>query len=104
MCSAGDVRAGAPALVEASITLRTRLGREAKPAIATLIRAQYIQAIAFGEEHRRSAVRAFQKEGMGRHLAALNFGDRLFRACAELARQTLLFTGDDFARTGIRAA
>jgi ribonuclease VapC len=41
---------------------------------------------------------------MGRHAAALNFGDCLSYATAKLAGEPLLCTGDDFASTDIELA
>jgi ribonuclease VapC len=47
---------------------------------------------------------AFRKYGKGRHTAGLNFGDCFSYALAKASGQPLLFKGDDFARTDIRAA
>lgn len=42
--------------------------------------------------------------GRGRHPAGLNFGDCLSYAVAHVAREPLLFVGDDFARTDVQIA
>ena len=47
---------------------------------------------------------AFRRFGKGRHPAALNFGDCLSYATAKLADRPLLFVGDHFGRTDLRAA
>jgi ribonuclease VapC len=60
--------------------------------------------VSFGEAEWRVAVEAFQRFGRGRHPAALNFGDCLAYASAAVAKDTLLFVGDDFAKTDIRPA
>jgi uncharacterized protein with PIN domain len=40
--------------------------------------------------------------GPGRHGAALNFGDCMSYATAQLSQQPLLCTGDDFSHTDLR--
>jgi ribonuclease VapC len=49
------------------------------------------------------AVACFTKFGKGRHSARLNFADCLSYACARAHRATLIFKGDDFARTDVNA-
>ena len=63
-----------------------------------------VTVIAFGEREWRAAVAAFLRFGRGRHAAALNFGDCLAYAAAYTADDSLLFVGDDFARTDISPA
>jgi ribonuclease VapC len=50
------------------------------------------------------ARRAFQLFGKGRHPAALNFGDCFTYALAKVARQPLLFKGNDFSHTDLVSA
>jgi ribonuclease VapC len=50
------------------------------------------------------ARQAFLDFGKGRHKAALNFGDCFSYALAKATGEPLLFKGDDFSRTDIRAA
>lgn len=52
---------------------------------------------------RRVAV-AYKQWGKGSHRAGLNFGDCFSYALAEERVCPLLYVGDDFARTDIRAA
>ena len=47
---------------------------------------------------------AFQRFGKGRHPAALNFGDCMAYALAKSLDAPLLYKGDDFALTDVRAA
>jgi ribonuclease VapC len=49
----------------------------------------------------RLAVECFERYGIGRHLAGLNFGDCLSYACAKAHDAALLFKGEDFAQTDI---
>jgi ribonuclease VapC len=51
----------------------------------------------------RLAVECFERYGKGRHAANLNLGDCLSYACAKAHGATLLFKGDDFAQTDIKA-
>lgn len=48
------------------------------------------------------AVDAFARYGKGRHEAKLNMGDCFAYACARTNNATLLYKGDDFARTDLR--
>lgn len=95
---------GAPTLLEATMVLARRHGNAAPGRLDSWIREAGITVIAFGEPHWRSAGHAFLRYGKGRHPAALNFGDCLSYATAKLADLPLLYTGEDFAKTDIRAA
>ncbi len=52
----------------------------------------------------RLARDAFRRFGRGRHPAKLNFGDCFAYALAIERGEALLFKGDDFARTDVKAA
>ena len=52
----------------------------------------------------RLAREAHRRFGKGRHKAALNFGDCFAYALAQERRQPLLFKGDDFSQTDVKAA
>ncbi len=60
--------------------------------------------VAFGEEHWREAVTAFERFGGGQHEAHLNFGDCMAYAVAKLAGEPLLCTGGDFPKTDVALA
>jgi len=47
---------------------------------------------------------AHRRFGKGRHPAALNFGDCLAYAVAKVAREPLLFVGNDFPQTDLDIA
>ena len=53
---------------------------------------------------RRSLANAYAEFGKGRHPAALNMSDCFAYACAKANRAALLFNGNDFTKTDIRAA
>jgi ribonuclease VapC len=102
---ADEVRVGAPTLVETSLVFA---GRTAKRGIdnlvAALVKELGITVVPFGEEEWRIATSAFARYGRGRHKASLNFGDCLAYATAAAAGDSLLFVGDDFRHTDVRAA
>ena len=54
--------------------------------------------------HARAAAGAWRRFGKGRHPANLNVGDCFAYATASLANLPLLFKGDDFTQTDLRAA
>jgi ribonuclease VapC len=52
----------------------------------------------------REAIRAFDRFGKGRHVAALNLGDCFAYACAATRDMPLLCKGNDFPQTDIAIA
>lgn len=101
---ADDVRVGAPTLVETSLVVAGRRRAPARGEVEGLVEELGVAVAPFGESEWRAAVDAFLRFGRGRHAAALNFGDCLAYASAVSARDTLLFVGDDFARTDVTPA
>ena len=63
-----------------------------------------IALVPIGEREYDLALQAYAEFGRGRHPAALNMGDCFAYACARASNASLLFKGDDFARTDIRSA
>ena len=62
-----------------------------------------LSEIPIDERVGRLTVECFERYGRGRHPAGLNFGDCLSYACAKAHGATLLFKGDDFAQTDVKA-
>ncbi|MCX6591368.1 MAG: type II toxin-antitoxin system VapC family toxin [Acidobacteria bacterium] len=60
--------------------------------------------VAFTAEHAEVSRRAWLRFGKGNHAARLNLADCCAYATARLAREPLLYKGDDFAKTDIRSA
>ena len=102
--SAGEVRVGAPTLVEASLVLTGRRGARARGEVEGLIAELGVTVVPFGDAEWRLAVAAFTKFGRGRHPAALNFGDCLAYATAMSLGDSLLFVSGDFAKTDVAPA
>lgn len=95
---------GAPTLVETTIVLSARLGLDARGIVGRLLLEGDMSIVPFTDAHYGTAVNAWLRYGRGRHPAELNFGDCLAYATARLAHESLLFTGDDFARTDVQVA
>ena len=96
---------GAPTLFEVHQVVRRR-SRDAKlnPIDRFLLRPT-VRVVAFGREHFRLAVEAFERFGKGRgHPAQLNFGDCMAYAVAKHEDLPLLYKGDDFIHTDVRPA
>ena len=102
--AADHVRVGAPTLVESGLVFAGRRGARSAESVEGLVRELAVTIVPFGEAEWRVAVDAFRRFGRGRHAAALNYGDCLAYATAQTARDTLLFVGDDFAKTDITPA
>jgi ribonuclease VapC len=95
---------GTPTLAEAGLVLTGRLEGDADAQVSGILQQFEIVPVPFGERHWRTAVEAFHRFGKGRHPAALNFGDCLSFATAKLADRPLLFVGENFSKTDLRAA
>ncbi len=64
-----------------------------------------IRAVSITDKEAETALAAFSRYGKGRgHPAQLNLGDCFAYAMAKNYRTTLLFKGEDFAKTDIRLA
>ncbi len=92
---------GTPTLAETGIVLAARLGPSGRSLLARFLEEAALVEVPFGEHHWRAAVGAYTRFGKGRHPAALNFGDCMTYATAELAGEPLLCVGGDFARTDL---
>lgn len=99
---ADTARVGAATLVETAIVLGNRRGKASMNVVVGLIEELGVTIVPFDATQMTIAVEAFERFGRGRHKAALNFGDCLAYATAAAARDSLLFVGQDFAKTDIR--
>jgi ribonuclease VapC len=96
---------GAPTLLEVhQVVLQRSRPPDAKP-VVSLIQRPTVRITPFGVDHYRLAADAFERFGKGRgHPAQLNFGDCMAYAIAKREDVPLLYKGEDFARTDIKAA
>ncbi len=104
LVDAEGVGVGSPTLVETGIVLAARIGPTGKSLLARFVQESGSFVMPFGDQHWGVAVEAFMRFGKGRHPAALNFGDCLTYATAQIASQPLLCLGDDFAKTDLALA
>ena len=91
-------------LVEASIVMLARTGPNGVEDLDELLRAAGVRAVAVDVRQAQVARAAFAHFGKGRDPAGLNFGDCFAYALAGVSDRPLLFKGEDFARTDVRAA
>lgn len=96
-------RIGAPAMLEASLVLTRWFGDSAEAALDAFVRESGAEIVAFDLPQLRAAQSAYLHYGKGRHPAGLNFGDCMSYALAQVCDEELLFKGQDFSQTNIKA-
>jgi ribonuclease VapC len=94
----------AATVLEAAMVLETRFGEPGGAEFDLWLAKAGVEIIAMDAEHADQARRAWRRYGKGRHPAGLNYGDCFSYALAMLTDEPLLFKGNDFAQTDIRAA
>ncbi|MDP3897453.1 MAG: type II toxin-antitoxin system VapC family toxin [Mesorhizobium sp.] len=77
---------------------------EASQALRDYLKLMDIELAAIPPPLGYAALAAYDRYGKGRHPARLNFGDCFSYSCAKHFDLPLLFKGDDFTKTDIRAA
>lgn len=93
-----------PSLLEAHMVLSSHLKDETNVTIYRTISDFSIEVVDFTMDHAGIAREAFERFGKGRHRAGLNFGDCMSYALAKYYDVPLLFVGEDFKHTDIKAA
>lgn len=91
----------APTVAECLIVLTARHGPVARTIFERLRSEIGLSVSSFTAEHAAATQRAFLRYGKGRHRAALNFGDCMTYATAQLGHQPLLAVGNDFPQTDL---
>jgi ribonuclease VapC len=102
--AAGEIGIGTPTLTESSLVLVGRYGPAGQAMLGRFLEENEVIDIPFGRGHWNLAAAAFMRYGKGRHPAALNYGDCMAYATAQIAAAPLLFIGDDFSKTDVVAA
>lgn len=92
----------APTATECLIVLTSRLGPTGRTVYERIRSEFHITVGHYVEEHVVAALQAFTKYGKGRHPAALNFGDCMSYAAANISGEPLLAIGNDFANTDLK--
>lgn len=101
---ADGARIGASNYFEVSIVAESRQGRSGCRELDRLASSLGLQIVPFDASHMEEAREAYRRFGKGRHRAALNFGDCCAYAIAKTLGLPLLFKGNDFPLTDIKAA
>jgi ribonuclease VapC len=73
----------------------------AEIAVRSFMELNELKLASIDEREFNLATQAYAAFGKGRHPAALNMGDCFAYACAKANGATLLFTGNDFAKTDV---
>ncbi|WP_426232521.1 type II toxin-antitoxin system VapC family toxin [Pararhizobium sp. DWP3-4] len=94
----------AATLLEAAMVIEARLGEAGGSELDLWLHKIGVEIVAVEPDHADHARRAWRRYGKGRHPAGLNFGDCFSYALAELTGEPLLYKGNDFSKTDIRAA
>ena len=94
----------ATCVFEARMVLVSRRGEHVIAEIDLWLTKISASVIAVDADLADVATRAWLSYGKGRHPASLNFADCLSYALAKRADEPLLFVGEDFSRTDVRAA
>ena len=94
----------ATCVLEARMVVATRRGEHALAEIDLWLATIDASIIPADAELVDMATQAWLAYGKGRHPAGLNFADCLSYALAKRTGEPLLFKGEGFARTDIRAA
>ncbi|WP_024508388.1 type II toxin-antitoxin system VapC family toxin [Bradyrhizobium sp. ARR65] len=94
----------AATVFEASMVIETRLGEAGGGDLDLWLHKADVEIVPVTAEHADHARRAWRRYGKGRHPAGLNFGDCFSYALAALSGEPLLFKGNDFSQTDIKAA
>jgi len=101
---ADQCRVSAGTYLELSIVMERQAEPEADRQREVFFQRAGIVVEPFTVEQAHIARQAFHDFGKGRHPAGLNFGDCFAYALAKVTGEPLLFKGDDFRKTDIRAA
>jgi ribonuclease VapC len=91
----------AATLVETGLVIESRYGDAGGRELDVLIAKAGLSIEPVTTEQADVAREAWRRYGMGRHSAALNFGDCFSYALARTTGEPLLFKGDDFTQTDV---
>ena len=104
LADARPLATSAATLLETAMVAEGKGGDRAGLDLDSLIRRLEVEIIPFTAEQAELAREGFRRFGKGRHPAGLNFGDCFAYALARSRNEPLLFKGEDFAQTDVKAA
>lgn len=90
--------------LESGIVVEARKGEAGGRELDLLMHRARIEIVAMNADQAELARVAWRKYGKGNHPAGLNIGDCCAYALAKYSGEPLLFKGNDFNQTDIRAA
>jgi ribonuclease VapC len=90
-------------VLEAGIVVEARKGEAGGRELDLLIHRIGLESVPLTESHAEIARDAWRKFGKGRHPSNLNIGDCCSYALARISGEPLLFKGDNFTGTGVKA-
>ena len=90
--------------VELAFVIEGRKRQAGRERLERFLQLSGAEIIAVTPQQAEIAVGAYRRFGRGRHRASLNIGDCFSYALAVATGHPLLFKGDDFTHTDIRAA
>jgi ribonuclease VapC len=91
-------------VLETGIVVEARKGEAGGRELDLLLHRAQIEVVAMNADQAELARIAWRKYGKGNHPAGLNIGDCCAYALAKYSGEPLLFKGNDFSQTDIRAA
>ena len=97
-------RMSVASVLEVSIVVESRGGPEAGDELEAFLETAGIEPTPVTVEQLAAARRPWRRFGRGRHPAALNLGDCVAYALAQVTGEPLLYKGGDFARTDVLRA
>jgi ribonuclease VapC len=101
MTRAPRLLVSAATVLETSMVLEGRFGREAGSDLEIFLFEAKVDVAPFDSRQAAVAVRAWRKYGKGRHPAQLNFGDCCVYGLARSVGEPVLCKGNDFLQTDI---
>jgi ribonuclease VapC len=91
-------------LLETSMIIETRYGAQGLASLDLLVKRAKLDLVAVDVEQAMVAIGAFSRFEKGRHPAGLNYGDCFAYALAMVLGEPLLYKGNDFSQTDVKAA
>jgi ribonuclease VapC len=101
---AESLQMSAASVLEVAMVVESRYGDIARRSFDSWLESSAVEVMVVTRDQIEMAREGFRRFGKGRHPAALNFGDCFTYGLAMALAESLLFCGNDFSRTDVRAA
>jgi len=89
--------------VELGIVIEAKTGPPGTQLLEELLMRAGVEVVPVDGEQASVAITCWRRFGKGRHAASLNYGDTFAYALAWTLGEPLLYVGNDFAQTDIKA-